>query len=1757
MKIANYHIEETIYQGKKTSVYRAKGKEAGTSYVLKVLEKKTTDYFEEIKTLKTENRFLALLNSLYVIKQVDWLEDKDYAVLIMEDIRGEAVKPQIPSDGFPIDRFLQLAIQITTGLAHIHSRNIIHKDINPTNIILNAQTGHLKIIDFNIASRYDVKLSYSGNPDKLRGTLPYISPEQTGRINRKVDKRTDLYSLGATFYKMLTCQRPFQYQDPMEIVYAHLATPPEPPHLVNSRIPKILSEIVLKLMAKNPEERYQSAEGLLHDLKTCSALNMADFILGEKDFSGILQIPEKLYGRENEIQQLLGAYRGVRQGEKRMLMVAGYSGTGKTALVNEIHKPITKDRGYFVSGKFDQLQRTMPYYAFIQALNQFCQLLLSEDEEVLANWRERILLAVENMGKVLTDLIPQVESVIGKQPDVPDADGEEARRRSNYVFQRFIQAVATKEHPLIIFIDDLQWADLPSLDLLKTLMEKQNNYLLFIGAYRDNETSPAHPLMTTLEDIKEDAGEIPTISIKNLSIQHVRELLQDTLKKDDSEDIHALADLVYQKTRGNAFFTIQFLENLYKEDLLHFEPKKSQWTWDIAVIKKKDITDNVVDLLVRKLRSFPAATQEVLKLAACIGNTFDLDTLAVITPQDKEHHEKNLEAALAQQVIYPKSGKTFMFTHDRLHQAAYSLIAEKERKSLHLEIGRLLLKNFQASHHDGDSHEAAQALFEVVNHLNTGIDLIDTGAEKMTLGEFNLRACRQAKRSGAYKIGLNYIQNSIKLLPPNPWKEHYDNALAVFNEAIQVAYLCVNFEEMEVFIEEVMANTPGIVDRIVAYYIRMQGYFARHQPKLVFETILDVFKKLEIDIPANPGKGQIREALKQTAGLYREKGKEVFQDGPMMDNPQMQTAIQLYVMGSIGMLYVHSNLFHYTTAKMMELFLEEGLTPEAPFVLSLYGIILNNAGDVAGAYQVGKYSVDLLPKVNLEEITQYKTIYLACAYLLGWKEHFKDVAKRLKDNYHNTLNVGEIEYACYSVSNYAIYLTRTDTNLSTVKDVLNMSIEASGQLKQPITRIAPQIDLASVLGLLGETKNPAVMELDVSQFPPNFDEGALGAVFVFFIHIRKAFLAFLFEDYDSIPGYLAQADSSWALMGMPLVFFKIDYYLISTLSYCQLYTRSQSEEEKKKYLRTIRKNLKLMKEWAQLGPANFLHKYYLLQAELYRLTCRTQLAAEFYDKAIETAFENEYINEAAIANELAAKFYIQRRKHKLASFYLTEARSCYRKWGAKAKVDFLEKNYPKYLGMGAQRTVTQTGTVSSSISTYNTGDFLDVKSILNASHTLSGEVKLKNLLEKLMKILIENAGAQRSLLIEKDGDLLLVQAENSTNGISGTLQDIPIEEFDKIPHSIIRYVAHSHHQLVFDNLSADPQYSADPYVRQTQPKSAVCFPILSKGRLIAVIYLENNLMEGVFTSPRLEILNMLSSQIAISVENTHLYENLEEKVKHRTIELQKAHQELERNHTALETSHRQINDSVYYASRIQNAALPSHEALEAVFPDHFVFYSPHSVVSGDFYWAKEIDNKKVVAAADCTGHGVPGALVSMLGMAFLNEIVLQLAVQNQLTADNVLNHLRDKVKTALKQDEQASIHRDGMDIALCIIDTGKKQIQYAGAYSPLYLYRGTKLIETRADRMPIGIARRERPFTHHDIPYQTGDMIYLFSDGFVDQNTEKDTEKKYTRKRFKTFLHKINQLPASKQRDKLITEFEEWKGNLAQRDDLLIMGIRL
>ncbi|MFK0729688.1 MAG: ATP-binding protein, partial [Gloeotrichia echinulata HAB0833] len=893
---SGYQIIEKIYESANSLVYRGILNSDNQPIILKIL-KENYPTSAELNRYKQEYEITHSLNTDSIIKAYELQRYKNSLVMLLEDFGGQSLKLLISQYQFSIEEFITIAIKTTEGLAAIHAANIIHKDINPANIVYNSETGQLKIIDFGISTRLSLENQTSGNINQLEGTLAYIAPEQTGRMNRAIDYRSDFYSLGVTFYELLTHQLPFETNDPMELVHCHIAQRPKRPDKIIPSIPLTLSNIIIKLLAKTPEERYQTAWGIKADLETClqqlkTVGKISQFPLGCQDISDEFHISQKLYGREKEITQLLTSFDRVSRGSTEMILISGYSGVGKSALVNELHQPVTCQRGYFVKGKFDQFKRDIPYAAITDAFEYLILQLLGEPEIILQTWKNKILKALGNSGQIIIDVVPDLEKIIGKQPPIEQLPPIETQNRFNLFFKKFIGVFMQKEHPLVIFLDDLQWADLPSLKLIELLItDSDTQYLLMIGAYRSNEVSSTHPLILTLEQLNEAKAKFDTIILQPLALNQVKQLISDTLNRSTDES-EPLAELLIHKTGGNPFFINQFLQYLYQQNFLIFKPSELNtntsneiryWHWDIDQINQIGITDNVVDLMVKKIEKLDEKTKNVLKLAACIGHQFDLEILSIINQQSKTCTARELQPALQEGLIVPLSNNYnipllwnheemadatseisdrfipkfpdsifYKFLHDRVQQAAYILISEDKKKEFHLKIGKQLLENTKED-------ELKENILDIVNQLNIGIELITHQPERDRLAQLNLIAGQKAKASSAYEPALRYLETALELLSIDSWLNEYDFTLAVYTETVEAQYLNTEYKQAEKLSTLVLQNAKKVIDTVKIYELKIQSYCAQLQLQSAIDTAIDILAKLEVFLI--PEKSQIQKQI--------------------------------------------------------------------------------------------------------------------------------------------------------------------------------------------------------------------------------------------------------------------------------------------------------------------------------------------------------------------------------------------------------------------------------------------------------------------------------------------------------------------------------------------------------------------------------------------------------------------------------------------------------------------------------------------------------------------------------------------------------------------------------------------------------------------------------------------------------------------------------------------------------------------------------
>ncbi|MGK7904405.1 MAG: AAA family ATPase, partial [Hormoscilla sp.] len=1498
-KIPGYSNLELLHSSQRTIVYRGLQNESKQPVVIKLL-KQEYPTFRELVHFRNQYAIAKNLDVPGVVKPLSLENSGRGFALVMPDFGGISLSEYMTKQNQCLSEFLRVAYDLCGILEGLYRHRVIHKDIKPANILIHPDTLEVKLLDFSIASLLPKETQVLQNPGILEGTLAYMSPEQTGRMNRGIDYRSDFYSLGVTFYQLLTGQLPFPSSDPMELVHCHIARRPTPPHEVKRDIPEMLSSMVMKLMAKTAEDRYQTARGLRHDLEICQKKwvengSISPFELATRDISDRFFIPEKLYGRQTEVLSLLAAFDRVASGKSEMMLVAGFSGIGKTAVVNEVHKPIVQQRGYFIKGKFDQFQRNIPFSAFLQAFRDLMAQLLGETETTLQQWQGQILSAVGEQGQVIIDVIPELEQIIGPQPPVPELEGTAAQNRFNLLFGKFIGLFAKKEHPLVIFIDDLQWADLASLQLIELLMsETETEYLLLIGAYRDNEVYETHPLMLTLAEIGKTTATTNTITLGPLSQADINQLVADTLNC-DPEIGKPLTELVYHKTQGNPFFSNQFLKSIHTDGLIDFNFQVGHWQCDIARVKELSLTDDVVEFMASRLALLPRETQEVLKLAACIGNQFDLATLAIVYEQAIAETAACLWKALQEGLILPTSEiykfftaevsstlptlqegeakdieiASYNFLHDRVQQAAYVLIPESQKKSTHLKIGQLLLSNTPIE-------EREEKIFDIVNQLNTGRDLLTQSGKRVELAQLNLLAARKAKSSTAYGAAKNYLAAGLELLAEDGWDLQYDLMLALQEAAAEIAFLNGDFEQMEKFIEAILSRAKTPLNQIKVYEVRIQAYAAMNRLVDAVKTALKALELLGIELTQEPTQADIELAMRKTESLLAQTPIE-----SLIELPEMQSETKLAAMGILarvwGPAYIAvPNLMPLTVLEQVNLSIAYGNTASSAFAYACYGLILcGQAGKTSEGYRFGKLGLNVLERLGAKEL-KTKTWHIVYTFVTHWTEHLKDAIGPLHEGYRVGLETGELETAGYAAVANSYYSYFSGMALSELDRQLTAYQDSLTRIRQDTAVNYINMYRQNVRNLLGEGGEHAWklqgVDYDEEQMLPRHKEASdLYAVANF--AVLKLILCYLFGHYEeALKQATTAAEYLEGVIGQPWVPI---FYLYNALAQLAIYPTA-SPTEREKILARVGETTDMLQQWAHHAPMNFWHKYYLVAAEVHRVRGEKLEAMDMYDRAIAGAKENEYIQEEALGNELAGKFYLENGKEKIARTYTIDAYYCYSRWGAKAKVSDLEQGYGELLApilqqeesspfgdpQGPGETITQMtiGTVTSTSS--GTSALLDISSAINTSQALSGEINLEQLLSKLMQAVMENAGATKSALLLPQAETLVIEAIADYQSGAPNIQVRErgyAQDSKELPVSIINTVWRTREPLVINDALNETRFASDTYLMGCQPKSVLCLPLLNQGKLIAILYLENNLTTGAFTPERLSLLQLLAS----------------------------------------------------------------------------------------------------------------------------------------------------------------------------------------------------------------------------------------------------------------------------------------------------------
>jgi diguanylate cyclase (GGDEF)-like protein len=1443
--------------------------------------------------------------------------------LVMEDFGGISLAQFAQKQPLDLQTFFIVALQLVDILHILYQHRVIHKDIKPANILIHRQRKQVKLIDFSIASRLPRETGEVQHPNISEGSLSYLSPEQTGRMNRGIDYRSDFYSLGVTFYELLTGGLPFQTEDPMELVHCHLAKTAPPVHTVNLTVPVMISCIIAKLMAKNVEDRYQSALGLKHDLEHCltqwqDSGEISEFTLALQDRSDRFLIPEKLYGRDKEVQSLLEAFERSAGGKTELMLVAGFSGIGKTAVINEVHKPIVRQRGYFIKGKYDQLQRNIPFFAFVQAFRDLLAQLLSESDAQLTLWKTKILNALGENSQIIIDVIPELEKIIGTQPAAPELSGTAAENRFNLLFQKFAQVFTSPTHPLVIFLDDLQWADSASLKLLKLLMQDAA-HLLILGAYRDNEVSPAHPFLLTIDEIRKAQATVNTLTLQPLTQDTVNHLVADTLICEPAV-ASPLTELIFQKTQGNPFFTTQFLKALHQEGAITFNPTRGYWQCDLAQVRRLSLTKDIVTFMAAQLQKLPVQTQTMMKLAACIGAQFDLNTLATISERSPAEVATALWQALSEGFILPitetykffqdstiqtvSNGPTvpYRFLHDRVQQAAYSLIEEDAKPATHLAIGRLLLQ-------DSSEAECEEKIFDIIGQLNLGASLIQEEAERLQLAQLNLQAGRKAKSATAHGAALSYFQAAIQHLPSNPWETEYSLVLALHTQATSVARLSGRFSEMQEYAETVIQYARAFLETIPVHEVLIDAAASSGQFNEAIEIGAGVLRQLGIDFSDTPSPEEVTEAFVATQIALADRTPQELVDLPEMEDPETLAALGILAKISASVYVARPQWIPLVICKEVELSVLHGNAASSGFGYASFGLLLCGLqNQIAEGHAFGRLALDLIPRFSDKSLEPTIT-HVATIFVLHWKEPLRHMLELFKHSYRSGLEQGDFTFAGYCIYAYGYFSYLLGDALPEVEQTLRTYGHSLLKLQQTATFNYNAIYHQCVLNLLDSHSSVTSLQGEVCNeniLLPIF-RAAQDYVGLFHIHFNKLLLCYWFGEFDQavIESRFVQSLVQ-SVVGMPLYAIAHFYDSLTALA---VYPQTPTSEQTN-LLHKVAHNQEKLHLWAHHAPMNQQHRWHLVEAERHRVLAQKLEAIEQYDIAIATAKDNGYLHEEALANELAAKFYLEWGRTSIAQIYMGAAYDCYQRWGAKRKTQALENHYPDLLRSPIQFSpATQSGDpftpvlhlLSSPQATASTGNVisnvLDLNTLIKAGQALYREIHLDKLLAVFMRVIVENAGADKAaLILNQDGTLeIAAQYHQQTVQIE---QSIPLEQSSDLPIALIRKVSRTQKTENPDRIT---QTDPEPYFETHSPKSLLCSPILNQNKLIGILYIENSLTVGVFTDDRVEILKLLCAQAAVSLENARLYDQLrqysyqlEMKVAERTAELEEANQELYR-----------------------------------------------------------------------------------------------------------------------------------------------------------------------------------------------------------------------------------------------------------------------
>jgi predicted ATPase/serine phosphatase RsbU (regulator of sigma subunit)/tRNA A-37 threonylcarbamoyl transferase component Bud32 len=1706
---SSYTLNALIRQNPDAEVTRGCRNADGAPVVVKALRSERPSPIE-LARLQQEFTILQSLDLPCVVRALA-LEPRGHGLaLVLEDAGDVSVGSLIQAGRLDLERSLDFAIAMTRVVAAVHAQGIVHKDLKPEHFIVRPEEPDaMVLVDFGLATRLTRGTAALTPVSQLEGSLPYIAPEQTGRMNRVTDRRSDLYSLGVTLYRLFTGHLPFGTADPLELVHSHIARMPRPPHELDAAVPEVLSDIILKLLAKAAEDRYQSAQGLGADLERCRRGLRRDgtiprFPLAELDASDQLSVPQKLYGRQDELRMLLGCFDRASQGAAELLMLSGHSGVGKTALASELHRTMATS-GYFAVAKFDRLACGIPYAPIVHACRQLVQALLAERPEQLSQRKQELCLALGQNGKLIIDFVPDLELVMGPQPEVPVLGPTESQNRFELVLQQFLGGFASAGRPLVLFLDDLQWADPASLRLLGVALTGSTaRHLLVIGGYRDNEVDSLHPLTLALQELRTRGVAIRELALEPLRPAHVTELLADTLHS-SADQVAPLGELLFSNCRGNPFFLLQVLDTLHQEGLLRFSEQRRCWEWDLDPIRGVLVTDDVVEFMLARLDQLSPVAREALRFAACIGDGFDDRTLAVVSGRAPTELRPFLWEALTQGLIVPVDANLpemanlapdmqavpdlaarYRFAHDRVRQAAYALISAEERAEVHLSIGRLLLA--RCANEPGDDE-----LFTVVDHLDRGVQRITHPQEAERVARLNLSAGTKARAAAAPAVGVRYLDLALRLLGESAWTRHYELAYLAHLTKAECDYLTGNQEDAFRLLDAVENHARTVLERIAVRKLRIVLLTNAGRPREACLTAVDSLRMLGVELPSPDDTQGLRAQIGEEFGAYQgalaRRNIESLAELPSMSDPEHLALMGTLVVAMAPAFQCNPELHVALVLKAVAEPLRHGTSPASPFFYIQYAIVhMVITGDLATAYRFGQLGMDMSGPVGDPALAGPVHFVFGC-FVAHWRKHLSVALEHFRTGFRLSLELGDYVYAGFCASIGASYRFFAHGTLEEVEASIPDALAFAQRTQDVVDRQFCELFLSGVRALKGQTRQLA--SLDREAFEEAAFRHALLPAVVPWYQLVKTILLFLSGGYAEA---LAAAD---AFRSGPGMLATPEHAFYRALTLAQL-IRVADPNRKQDLLDRLKADAASLAPWAESAPINYAARHKLVLAELAAIGGDTVDAMRYYDEGIARAQEGGFLQVEAIACELSGRFHLSQQRTRVARAYLTDALYAYQRWGASAKAEQLKSEYPRFL---EPATPAQPADVRSTIDSIKTttgrfGGRLDLNTVIRATEALATELSFDNVLERLMRELILNAGAQRGFLVLGREGVLTVEAAVTIDPHTVRLDlGEDLETTQELSRAIVQYVARTMQPLVLGDAGRSALFATDPYVLRSGSKSILAVPMLHRGKVIGVLYLENSTTTDAFHPARAELLQFLAAQAAAALENARLYgelhaaseqlrlanERLESQVATRTDELRRALADLW--------------SEMDLARKVQTVLLP----MEPRLPGYEIAATmvPADKVGGDYYDVIPTGaGRDWVLIGDVSGHGVSAGLVTMMVQSAIRTAVLKgSATGEALSPAGVLSHLNFSLWSNLRQ-----IGGDQY-MTITALELAGARVRYAGLHQDILVYRAASDTVERIETTGtwIGVIEDLSPVLEDGtLELAHGDTLLLYTDGLTE-----------------------------------------------------------